>query len=150
MSISPWFTGTETGLPTIRDDQKNGRGLAHFPPKRRIDYWSEKVRELAMEEVNHSVLTLFDETLACPSPTERAAHLDRARHGNAGRFLLEHSTGSRLLAPGEGQPISEGGFGMVFMAEQSDLIRRRVALEPDMDRLFLVAAIHQRSPKGGK
>jgi serine/threonine protein kinase len=72
---------------------------------------------------------------------------------HAAEQLLGHSTGSRPMAPVEGQAIGEGpgtilgpyklleqigegGFGVVFMAEQLEPIRRRVALKvlkPGMD-----------------
>src|SRR5262245_1248306 len=88
---------------------------------------------------------------------ERIEALLRA-HDEAGGFLQDRSTANNHTAtidqppserPGMAigpykllQPIGEGGFGIVFMAEQSHPVRRKVALKvlkPGMDSRQIVA-----------
>src|SRR6516225_9280206 len=116
--------------------------------------------------------SLFIEALEREDPAERAAYLDRAcagdpalrqrierllqRHQQAGSFLdapapplaatLDEPAGER---PGAAvgpyrllEPIGEGGFGVVFLAEQAQPVRRKVALKvlkPGMDTRQVVA-----------
>src|SRR6266566_2731065 len=114
---------------------------------------------------------LFLQALELRSPAERQAFLDRESAGDAAlraeaEALLEASdrAGSFLESPALGvtaeQPsaddgpgtavgpyrlleqIGEGGFGVVFMAEQTQPIRRKVALKvlkPGMDTRQVVA-----------
>ncbi|HZN33528.1 MAG TPA: tetratricopeptide repeat protein, partial [Pirellulaceae bacterium] len=115
---------------------------------------------------------IFLAALERTSPTERAAYLDGACAGNAAqRALVEgllyshHEAGSFLDAPlfdaaatidqplaertGAQigpykllQQIGEGGFGVVFMAEQLEPVRRKVALKlikPGMDTRQVIA-----------
>jgi serine/threonine protein kinase/WD40 repeat protein len=115
--------------------------------------------------------SIFAEALGKQDPQERAAYMDRACAGNprlrknvesllsaydAGRFL--ESPAPALLAtvddplterPGTVigaykllEQIGEGGFGVVFMAEQTQPVRRKVALKvlkPGMDTRQVVA-----------
>ncbi|HZN35482.1 MAG TPA: serine/threonine-protein kinase, partial [Pirellulaceae bacterium] len=115
---------------------------------------------------------IFLAVLERTSPTKRAAYLDEACAGNAAlRALVEgllyshHEAGSFLDAPlfdaaaTMNQPhaertgaqigpykllqqIGEGGFGVVFMAEQLEPVRRKVALKlikPGMDTRQVIA-----------
>jgi WD40 repeat protein/serine/threonine protein kinase len=116
--------------------------------------------------------SVFIEALDREDPAERAAYLDRAcagdpalrqrierllqRHRQAGSILdapapplaatLDEPAGER---PGAAvgpyrllEQIGEGGFGVVFMAEQQQPVRRKVALKvikPGMDSAQVVA-----------
>jgi serine/threonine protein kinase/tetratricopeptide (TPR) repeat protein len=118
-----------------------------------------------------SVETLFAEALKIPSAGERAAYLERAcagheglrrqvetlleAHDRAGEFLeppdLAATADRRRLAEGPGtvigpyklmEQIGEGGMGVVYMAGQSQPVRRKVALKiikPGMDTRQVVA-----------
>src|SRR5262245_14343919 len=114
--------------------------------------------------------SVFEEALGRQDPHERAAYLDRACAGNPGlrknveSLLSAYDEGQFLESPaapvattdeplGEGpgtvigpykllEQIGEGGFGVVFMAEQTQPVRRRVALKvlkPGMDTRQVVA-----------
>jgi serine/threonine protein kinase len=116
--------------------------------------------------------SIFIEALEKEDPAERAAFLDRAcaadpalrqrlerllqRHERAGSFLEAPAPGptaAEECPPGEGpgtvigpykllEQIGEGGFGIVFMAEQHRPVRRKVALKvlkPGMDTRQVVA-----------
>ena len=116
--------------------------------------------------------SLFCEALRRPTPEARAAFLDAACAGDMAlrraveALLRAHErAGSFLGAKGAGpgatldepiteragtiigpykllEQIGEGGFGVVFMAEQSQPIRRKVALKvlkPGMDTRQIVA-----------
>ena len=100
---------------------------------------------------------LFLEALEKPAPSERSAFLDGACRGDAAlrsaveELLANHrddafledpaiSLRTRTASPAEDpgerignykllQRIGEGGFGMVWMAEQEQPVRRRVALK---------------------
>jgi len=104
------------------------------------------------------VEAIFTDAVTKPTPAERAAFLNQAcgddaplrerveallhAHDNAGSFLQLPGTDARtaLAAIGEGpgavvgrykllEQIGEGGFGVVFMAEQKEPVRRKVALK---------------------
>jgi WD40 repeat protein/serine/threonine protein kinase/tetratricopeptide (TPR) repeat protein len=115
---------------------------------------------------------IFNAALAIDDPAQRAAYLDRAcagdprlrehldgllqMHGQVGSFLeapaltvaatVDDPIGER---PGTAigpykllEQIGEGGFGVVFMAEQQQPVRRKVALKvlkPGMDTRQVVA-----------
>jgi serine/threonine protein kinase/tetratricopeptide (TPR) repeat protein len=116
--------------------------------------------------------SLFIEALQKPTPEGRAAFLDEAcagdaelrrgvelllrAHERAGPFLQEPAAGTVATvdepireSPGTVvgpykllEPIGEGGFGVVFMAEQQQPVRRKVALKvlkPGMDTRQVVA-----------
>src|SRR6266404_4198680 len=115
-----------------------------------------------MQPANKSEAAIFDAALACATPDERAAYLDKACAGQselrrriedllaaddqAAGFLENPQAGAarptvRLNLPPEEQPgerigrykllqkIGEGGCGVVYMAEQEEPVRRRVALK---------------------
>src|SRR5438552_3838266 len=118
-----------------------------------------------MNGPGRDVMSVFSEALACGSLEERAAYLAevcgdepvlRARvedllraHQGAGNFLRGdtatpvHDAPGTLIGPYKLlEQIGEGGFGIVFMAEQTQPIRRRVALKvlkPGMDTRQVVA-----------
>jgi WD40 repeat protein/serine/threonine protein kinase len=116
--------------------------------------------------------SIFSEALQRPTPEARAAFLDAAcagdaalrhavdgllrAHERAGDFLKANDAGpgatvDEPVREGPGtvigpykllEPIGEGGFGVVFMAEQQQPIRRKVALKvlkPGMDSKQVVA-----------
>jgi serine/threonine protein kinase/tetratricopeptide (TPR) repeat protein len=118
------------------------------------------------------VMAIFDKALDIALPTERQAYLDKVCAGRpeirqqveALLAAYEKSGGSRELLPsghaatldaplleGPGtiigpyklqEEIGHGGFGVVFMAEQKEPIRRKVALKvlkPGMDTKEVVA-----------
>ena len=101
---------------------------------------------------------IFEKALLIPAPEEREAFLDQAcgddaelrrwvdllleGHGNADGFLPTEALNTALsdtpLTEGIGtqldrykllEKIGEGGFGVVYMAEQKTPVRRRVALK---------------------
>jgi serine/threonine protein kinase/tetratricopeptide (TPR) repeat protein len=114
---------------------------------------------------------IFEAALSIDDPAQRAAYLDRACAGQPGLrehldglLSMDAQAGSFLEAPapaatvdelpiteGPGtvigpyrllEPIGEGGFGIVFMAEQHEPIRRKVALKvlkPGMDSRQVIA-----------
>jgi serine/threonine protein kinase/Flp pilus assembly protein TadD len=124
-----------------------------------------------MENQSLSVKAIFDRALEMEGSAERQAYLDKVCAGDlrlkveallqayqdAGSFL--ESPGPALLAtvdePGIAErpgtvigpyklleQIGEGGFGVVFMAEQTQPVRRKVALKvlkPGMDTQLVVA-----------
>ena len=115
-----------------------------------------------------SIEAIFSEALEIPAAEARAAHLDRVcaadpelrrqveslinAHDRAGRFL-----GSSTVSFESGSPepvgstvgpyklmeqIGEGGMGVVYVAEQTRPVRRKVALKiikPGMDTKQLIA-----------
>jgi serine/threonine protein kinase/tetratricopeptide (TPR) repeat protein len=114
--------------------------------------------------------SIFARALEIPSATERVAFLDRAcghdpalragveallrAHGRSGDLLDVPEDAVTAEQPARGGPdtligpyklleqIGEGGFGAVFMAEQIEPVRRRVALKvlkPGMDSRQVVA-----------
>ncbi len=116
--------------------------------------------------------SIFSEALEKEDPAERAAFLDRvcasdpALRQRLDRLLLRHQQGDSFLeSPGPAliatldepmcerpgtvigpykllEQIGEGGFGIVFMAEQTQPVRRKVALKvlkPGMDTRQVVA-----------
>jgi len=104
----------------------------------------------------HNANDIFAEALRLTNPAERAAYLDRSCAGDpalrqevesllnayaqAGDFLSptisllepdvahEHA-GTRIDRYKLLEQIGEGGFGVVWMAEQEEPVRRRVALK---------------------
>jgi eukaryotic-like serine/threonine-protein kinase len=125
-----------------------------------------------MGEQQNEVRTVFLEALALTVADERARYLDAAcrdkpelrrrveallqAREQAGEFLKQDALGGNLdcdpvITEGPGtvigrykllEQIGEGGFGVVFMAEQIEPIRRRVALKivkPGMDTKQVVA-----------
>ncbi|HEV3343692.1 MAG TPA: protein kinase [Pirellulales bacterium] len=111
------------------------------------------------------LMALFCEALEQPSAEERAAYLDEAcgedlplrahverllrAHEQAGGFLevgpavLSREQPGAMIGPYKLlEEIGEGGFGVVYMAEQTVPVRRRVALKilkPGMDTRQVVA-----------
>jgi serine/threonine protein kinase len=109
--------------------------------------------------------TIFGEALEIESPADRAAFLERAcggdaalragveallqAHQEAGRFLdpagvlPSPETPGRLIGPYKLlEQIGEGGMGLVFVAEEQQPVRRRVALKlikPGMDSKQVIA-----------
>ncbi len=122
-----------------------------------------------MNSEHPDAIRIFGGALDLSAPAERAAYLDRACAGNpglreevesllgaharAGNFLGE----KRLLSPSDMliepagtrigrykllQKIGEGGFGVVYMAEQEEPVQRKVALKiikPGMDSREVIA-----------
>src|SRR5262245_28836677 len=121
-----------------------------------------------MTEGNRHIMTVFAEALGYASVEERAAYLERAchddpdararveallrAHENAGDFLrgpdrpaeppIREGPGTIIGAYKLLEQIGEGGFGVVFMAEQVQPVRRKVALKvvkPGMDTRQVIA-----------
>jgi serine/threonine protein kinase/Flp pilus assembly protein TadD len=121
-----------------------------------------------MNHADHNVQVIFGEALDCASPAEQASYLDRAcagepalrarieallhSHKRAGQFLQGPSAPAERappVAPGTVldhyqllEPIGEGGFGIVYRAEQLQPVRRQVALKivkPGMDSRQVIA-----------
>jgi len=127
-----------------------------------------------MSEPERQIMSLLGEAVEHSSPEERAAFLDKACAGDAGRrarveeLLRAHQAAGNFLqgnrppaepiatvdepireGPGTAigpykllEQIGEGGFGVVFMAEQTQPVRRKVALKvlkPGMDTRQVVA-----------
>ncbi len=124
-----------------------------------------------MREAGRHEMALFGEAIECASREEQAAYIDRvcgddlalrarveallAAHHRAGAFLHgPPPAGSALDGVGAEGPgtiigpfklleqIGEGGFGVVYMAEQHQPVRRKVALKvvkPGMDTRQVVA-----------
>src|SRR5215469_6982561 len=111
---------------------------------------------LLMTSDYHKIQQVFLEASAIAEPAARQAYLDRAceadsdlrrqvdgllfSHENAGEFLhrafVPPPSESLTEAPGTVigrykllQQIGEGGFGIVFMAEQLEPVQRKVALK---------------------
>ena len=105
-----------------------------------------------MNLLNDRVEAVFNAAVEKDTPTQRGAYLDGAcgddadlrmkvealldAHDKAGTFLvspevndLEEGPGSRIGRFKILQKIGEGGFGVVYMAEQEEPIRRKVALK---------------------
>ena len=105
-----------------------------------------------MTNSNQNPKTVFGEALALTDPTQRAAYLDCACGGNPDlrreveSLLRAHEQARDFLSlpvperglEGQGtvigryqllEKIGEGGFGVVWMAEQAEPMRRRVALK---------------------
>ena len=123
-----------------------------------------------MEERTQEVRAVFSAAVAWDTPEERARCLDEACRGKEGlrerveELLRAHDRDHPYLTKGsdpqpgsvqEGpgtvighykilQQIGEGGFGVVFMAEQIEPVRRKVALKvvkPGMDSREVVARL---------
>src|SRR5262245_64372256 len=108
-----------------------------------------------MSDAGRNVKVIFGEVLDCATPAEQAAYLDRAcgsdpalrarveallrAHQRAGHFLQGPTAPvepSRTEAPGTVlgpykllELIGEGGFGIVYRAEQQQPVRRLVAVK---------------------
>jgi len=120
-----------------------------------------------MGETQHRTRILFTAALALNTPEERARYLDEVcldkpglrqrvetllrAHAQADHFLESNEPEQAFLPEGPGTVIShyklleqigEGGFGVVFMAEQIEPMRRKVALKivkPGMDTKQVIA-----------
>ena len=98
---------------------------------------------------------VFEAALELP-PEDRAAYLDGVcgsdvalrqrveallrQHDQAGGFLERPAVAGLVTA--HEAPVGEGGFGVVFLAEQTEPVRRKVALKvlkPGMDTRQVVA-----------
>ena len=112
-----------------------------------------------MGDAKPDIRAIFCEAMDLESPEEVAQYLDAAcgddaklraqveallsSHRKAGAFLrgpspAEDATIDQFIAEGQGtkigpykllQQIGEGGMGIVFMAEQTEPVKRRVALK---------------------
>jgi serine/threonine protein kinase len=129
------------------------------------------MKRVPMNDAKPDAKAVFLEALENPSPDDMASYLDEAcagddalrrrveellqAHREAGNFLGPDSI--QTAAPAEPvcerpgahigpykllQEIGEGGFGVVFLAEQEQPVRRRVALKvikPGMDTRQVIA-----------
>src|SRR5262249_4936718 len=115
-----------------------------------------------------SIEAIFSEALEIPSVEARAAYLDRAcatdpklrrqveslldAHDRAGRFLASptvsfdsewpEQVGSTVGPYRLMEQVGEGGMGVVYVAEQTKPVRRKVALKiikPGMDTKQVIA-----------
>src|SRR4051812_14645959 len=115
-----------------------------------------------MNEDKRQLMSIVGEAVEHSSPESRAAFLDQACTGDAGRRARVEALLRAYQAAGnflQGNPVTldepvverpgtvmgryklieqigEGGFGVVFMAEQREPVRRKVAvkiLKPGMD-----------------
>lgn len=105
-----------------------------------------------MNLLNDRVESVFNAAVEKDTPTQRGAYLDGAcgddadlrmkvealldAHDKAGTFLVSPEVNDPEEGPGTRigrfkilQKIGEGGFGVVYMAEQEEPIRRKVALK---------------------
>src|SRR5262249_55867724 len=123
---------------------------------------------LSMSDDGRHVMSIFGEALDRPSPDDRESYLERACGTDAAlrarveALLRAHGQAGRVLggsprppdrppaeAPGTAlgpyrllEPIGEGGFGVVYRADQHEPVRRKVALKilkPGMDGRQVVA-----------
>jgi serine/threonine protein kinase/tetratricopeptide (TPR) repeat protein len=94
--------------------------VAELPPERRTTYLAELRDEdpLVLEDVRSLLDYLEDETISALAPTVEA--VDGADEDLVGRRVGPY----HIL-----QLIGEGGFGSVYMAEQEEPVRRKVALK---------------------
>src|SRR6266545_1922099 len=87
--------------------------------------------------------SIFAAALAIPSAAERAAYLDRACAYQPGDDEPPAAAVGDWVGPYRlMEQIGEGGFGLVFVAEQQEPVRRKVALKilkPGMDTRQVVA-----------
>src|SRR5262249_17535036 len=157
------------------DEPKKGRGAAHFSRRSGIECRSPSARRSVMNEAERPIMSILGEAAEYASPEARAAFLERACAGDAGRrarveeLLRAHQAAGNFLRgrppppgsmattdepaaserPGARictykllEQIGEGGFGVVFLAEQTQPVRRKVALKvlkPGMDTRQVVA-----------
>eukprot|EP00913_Durusdinium_trenchii_P013367 g12548.t1 len=107
---------------------------------------------LSVDSMEARVEAIFNAAVEKSTPTEREAYLDGAcgndaglrvrvdallsAHDEAGNFLITPTVEQPNEGPGSRignykilQQIGEGGFGVVYMAEQEEPIRRKVALK---------------------
>jgi eukaryotic-like serine/threonine-protein kinase len=122
-------------------------------PNRDVDVFTEALQQLPGKRTAY-----LEKACAGDSALRRRVDLLLQAHQRAGNFLGEPATGSPAVDPqgiaaGEKpgdrignykllQQIGEGGCGVVFMAEQQEPVRRRVALKvvkPGMDTKSVIA-----------
>src|SRR5207244_3078320 len=144
--------------------------LACVGLKRGIDTRSHRMDPRSTPVADPDCKEIFFAALEKSSPDELAQYLDEAcgenaeqrlrveqlllAHQKAGNFLggsQSPPSSDRPIAEGPGsrigpykllQQIGEGGFGIVYMAEQQEPVRRKVALKiikPGMDTKEVIA-----------